>query len=498
MTVAAANDFIVLLIGQGDGSDASATSSFTAAVSDNLLNSYTVIDQVDDGTVAGGANCLATNCHSASIWVTFAGSSSSIIPNLTPSNTQGYWDLTEYDVSGVVSRAALTSDSNVCSTNGCSTGPANQLAVPISFGGGTILFGISYGGSGPDMLTASVASGFTLVNTVATGYGAEYSSGNPTSPTQMPFTQTGGATNGYYAMVGAVFGASSFGNTNQDCLGACGGSPSSSSTYLATNFEYYYVGQAISGQVETVYNASSYISATNINAGSGIVSLAIYAGNTLAPTAANPMALIWSNPFTITNNTIGYLHSTPNINICSGCYFAVAIMATTTASRGSGASGSGIAIAETGIGNVLYKVNAGSSTLPKTIYPNVTSTPIIFLVAWLKFAIITTTVTSTVAASGTITVTTTSTELTYATNAAATAQIWQNVLFLFFILFIIPLIFAAIGAVTGNGTVTLLMFLAGLNLSVFIGEAAKVIDPSWTIFLALIDAIIALAMWKLR
>lgn len=287
--------------------------------------------------------------------------------------------------------------------------------------------------------------------------------------------------------------------TNQDCVGSCTSTHSGSSSYLSTNYLYLYYGQAVvsSGLGETLYNETSFVSAIHVTTASATIYLAFYTGTTSPPSIGNPLSLAWSATYNPNNNTANrWLHSTPNVNVCSGCWYAVAIMATSTASRGSGASGSGVAIAEDTINGVtLYNYNVGSPTLPVSVYTASITTPNIWLVGYLKFAVVILTDTATLTGvttlpNGTvvstttvikpaITVTSTSTvsgvitSTVFSTSVISTLANANDIISLLpnlpeLLLFLItPIaVFAGLGALTKSGTGMIIMLMVGVGVDI--------------------------------
>jgi len=133
--------------------------------------------------------------------------------------------------------------------------------------------------------------------------------------------------------------------------------------------------------------------------------------------------LILSQALTISNGTSNFfVHSNPQCNLASGQFYAVGYMTTTTASRGSGATGSGISFYESSqVGTIEYKYNVGSNTPPNSFFSSTQQTPRDFIYVHTIFTVATFTVTSVSTVSGTVssTVFVTSTNIINQLNMAS-------------------------------------------------------------------------------
>jgi hypothetical protein len=224
--------------------------------------------------------------------------------------------------------------------------------------------------------------------------------------------------NGYYSAISTgVSTTTSTTTINTGCTGSgCTGGSNGTANYLSSDYFYYYwsQNQASGAQVD---NVTVKVGAVHINAATTTLYVLVYeAGNAAVPSASNPWNLVApADAVPITNGTSNFfVHANPQNLICSSCYFAVGVMAISTASRGSGASGSGISLYESStVGMVEYQYSVGSSTPAAAFYANNVKTnshfDFMYIHTTYPVAIETTTVTSTTAINGTATSTVTAT-----------------------------------------------------------------------------------------
>lgn len=209
--------------------------------------------------------------------------------------------------------------------------------------------------------------------------------------------------------------------SNIICNPACsnqGTVNSSSTTYLvggsSSPVMYYYVAQNGINLAGNVYDFTSEVSAVHCTKARCYLWATIYTAtvNGQQPGPGNLLVQSsWTEIFVLNNGTTNkVLDVAPNLQIASGEYWAVAIFSNSTASRGSGASGSGVAVYGATWSNQMYGYTLASSTFPTSFNAGGSATnPPLYFVASLQFTVSFVTVTTTATIGGTATTTVTST-----------------------------------------------------------------------------------------
>ena len=320
-------------------------------------------------------------------------------------------------------------------TGGAGTGPVsitsdagNYLAILISDGAGGVTY--SYADSADSGVTwvlhsliAPIPANTARQNTVQflAGNNGQIAlligGGSPWTVEMLPFGTGLGTTT-----------TTTTTTNNTGCVGpGCSGGNNGTSTYFSTSMPRLFVfvssqNTLSPGQID---NFTMKVKAVHITQNVGLVYVLTYepATPTLPASAGNPWTLLTGNgidSIQLTNSTSNFfIHANPQTNICTSCYYAVGLMALTTASRGSGATGSGISFYESSqVGQTQYNYDMGSTTPAATFYSNAINHPNFFMFVHETYTVATfsTTVTSTTSIFANSTVLTTSTVTSTATT----------------------------------------------------------------------------------
>lgn len=175
---------------------------------------------------------------------------------------------------------------------------------------------------------------------------------------------------------------------------------SGSSTYLSKETLYTYQdgnGQTGAG---TVYNFTTKVAAAHCAKVYCYILVGFYMAQTpgLQPSASNPLKLQQPQyTIAIANGTTTATVESQNVTvlILPNYWWAVGIMSNSTASRGSGASGTGVSIYQATWVNQMYGTSTVSTSFPVTTPPGIGAVPALYFKAALTFPIVTTTQTST-------------------------------------------------------------------------------------------------------
>jgi hypothetical protein len=490
LTVANIGDTVIAEYSFGDGSNAANTVGVSPPASIKAGTvSLSYQQTAFAGPVQGGANCGATNCYGALVASGLAAASGVVAVTVDNTgcspNNLCYGTLFVQDVTGA--NGVATAQNTATSTHSDATFFATALASPAnSFGQGALLVAAYSGG---DAAFFGGGPGFTLLSGPTEL--AEYSTGNPANPTQYPFTHNRPAVGVSYVEVGAVYGGSSNAvsttTVNTNCLGACSGGSNGTSIFSLTmpNLFVFQTSQNQAGGSGQVDNFTMKVSSVHITTNTGTVY--VVTCMPVVPTTVASGGNQWScfNAFavTITNNTSNFfIHANPQTNICASCYYAVGVFATTTASRGSGASGAGIGFFESSqTGVTQYKYAVGSSTPPTTFFSNTVVRPNLFMYIHTTFSVFLTTVTTTLSAvtvTGAITTTisTTVTSTTLDANLAIQGTTMDSILLLI-ILAPAMLIMLPIAVFTRSPFGAAIGFVVGLMIGAGIGVQSGMVPP---------------------
>lgn len=284
----------------------------------------------------------------------------------------------------------------------------------------------------------------------------------PAAGAACSFTLTGNS--GFetgYAVIDLIFSAASVTVTtviNTSCLGACSGGSNGTSIYLppptSTFFNlHFYASQNLATGAQ-VDNMTIKVAAVHISTNTGILYFCVW-GATGVPNAGNLYTLIQPcTAVTLINGTSNFfIHVNPQVNLAASQYYAAGIMTTTTASRGSGASLSGVAIYLTSQAGIIeFKYSVGSATPPNQFFSNTIQTPRDFIFIHSTFAVATVTQTSTTTITGVVssTVTTTSTSTQVVNQGDPTKpQFWY--LPMFYLLFFAAIFLGAYAMINNVG-----------------------------------------------
>lgn len=213
------------------------------------------------------------------------------------------------------------------------------------------------------------------------------------------------APQGYWATFGQSQSTTTTTTVNTGCVGpGCSGGNNGTSTYFSTSMPnlFVYVNSQNTLSPGQIDNFTMKVKAVHINQNVGLVYVLTYepATPTLPASPGNPWTLLpgtGTDSIQLTNGTSNFfIHANPQTNICTSCYYAVGLMALTTASRGSGAVGSGISFYESSqVGQTEYNYNMGSTTPAASFYANTINHPNFFMFVHETYTVATFTVTST-------------------------------------------------------------------------------------------------------
>lgn len=237
--------------------------------------------------------------------------------------------------------------------------------------------------------------------------------------------------------LGSTSSSPGFSITSSDWNPASTASVSGSSTYLAKETLYTY--QDANGQTGagTVYNFTTKVAAAHCAKVFCYLLVGFYMAQTggLPPSISNPLLL--QQPIytlAIRNGTTSQVESqNVTVLVLPNYYWAVGIMSNSSASRGSGASGTGISVYQATWVNQMYGTSTVSTAFPVTTPPGIGSTPPLYFKSALTFPIVTTTSTeSTTFTTGSYTTTTTigTTTMVNAITASSPTYWYFPILFL--------------------------------------------------------------------
>lgn len=282
-------------------------------------------------------------------------------------------------------------------------------------------------------------------------------------------------------------GVTSTTTINTNCLGGCSGGSNGTSIYLppptSTFFNLHFYASVNLQTPSQVDNVTFKVAAVHITAATGLIYVCVWAANGVA-SGGNPYTLVQAcNGYVLTNGTSNFfVHSNPQANLGANQSYAVGIMTTTTASRGSGASGSGISIYQTSQAGITeYKYSVGSSTPPTTFFSNVQQTPHDWIYIHTTFPVVlltTTLSTATITISGTLisTIFSTTTMTTLNMNLAV-----QNgtdyAIILLVLLFPAMALMVPIAIYTKSAPGAAIGFVAGLMIGSAIAVQASLVPP---------------------
>lgn len=247
---------------------------------------------------------------------------------------------------------------------------------------------------------------------------------------------------------------------------------------------YFYYSQNVN-TVGTIDNVTVFVKNVHITTNTGTFYFLFYSTfNSQPPGPGNQWQLLSGNTvaFTLINSTSNfYIHTNPQTFVGAGNWFAVAIMATTTASRGSGASGSGVSLAMVSQPTTTeYQYTVGSSNPPPTFFSSTPKTSSHW--DWIFYHIIfpvtirTQTVTSTTTQGGTATTTVTSTATTLDITTAPGA--FTNYAELLIVILTPAMIIAVpIAAYTRSTQGAGIGFVAGLMIGSGLGVESALVPP---------------------
>lgn len=425
LTIATTGD-VIAVFGQTVNSADGVLYSITSVTSTAVTGGFTEFISVQGNCVPSSGFCGSSPPNQPffnSLWIgtaTASGAGKSIIINTAAGMTVGDIGGQAYDMSNVSPTPNFysTGECDAVKNNDCGSpmitaSSANPIVASVYLAG-AITRGSSVGTAGTQ---------FTINGAAATG--GEFAQNTLVPPTNFPLNFNGGSgLNSGYALIGVVFNQESVSTVttvlNTACLGACSGGNNGTSIYLppptTTFFNlHFYASQNIAGAAQ-VDNVTLKVAAVHITTSTGTFYVLVY-GATGQPSGGNPYVLLTQIPVTLSNGSSNFfIHTNPQTNLGSSQYYAVGIMTTTTASRGSGATGSGVSVYETSQSGVVeYKFSVGSTTPPNSFFSSTTQTPHDFIYIHTTFPVATVTTTSTLTLSGlvtsTTTVTTTSTNI---------------------------------------------------------------------------------------
>jgi trimeric autotransporter adhesin len=391
----------------------------------------------------------------------------------------------------------ITAACNAVKNSDCGS-PMGTAGLTFSTGNSIEIAGAATRGAA--LASVFDASQYTLNAPGNGGWGGMYSNtaSSVTSPTNfnMNFAGNSGLNSGF-AEIGAIFGpiASATSTTttviNTMCLGACSGGNNGTSTHFSTsmpNLFVFYTSQN-TGSAAIVDNFTMKIAAVHITTNTGTLYVLTCNSGTTAPSGTNLYNCV-NTAVTISNSTAAntFLHVNPQTQICASCYYAVGIMAATTASRGSGATGSGIKFYETSqVGITQYSYNPGSTTPPSSFYSNTVKTPNFFMYIHTTYTVATSTISSTTTLTGSFTSTVTTTSTSTATTIDSTFFTQNaNFPFIFLLLFLPTGLFIGITKNLSGGLVGLI--IGGIMMLIAIPG-----PTTTTIFTGIVICVVALA-----
>jgi hypothetical protein len=436
------------------------TQAYTGTPTDNKGNAYSSAGT----TTYGSGYWTRLSASESSITITWTANSGTMASNEV-CGMFGLW--ANVPPAGVIQSIATTTCSSPC-TGGMNYGFTVQ---PIT--GPTVLFRAqgAVGGQGNSGGRCS-ASGGTLDSKWSTSGSAYYYYSKSGFSSALTFSDsvsfsTVGPSGCYVALNWLEISVSNSGIFgNQACTGACSATLGSG-TYLANDRVYFYYGQNGQDVSETFYNISSYVDKVSVNTATADLYLAVYVGTTVSPNAANPLVLALSSSVALANLTTNTRLNWPaNVGVCASCYYAIAVFATSTA-HGTGSSGSGIELASTAVVLTMYYFDPGGSSLPTSLYPNTSTTPLVYLVGYAQFAVLTQTVATT-----TMTQTITSYYSNCSTDPNACSQTFLENIGSYLPLIFLALVLGVLFDVPG--------FLFGLILGVII-EIGMGVMPLWVL-----------------
>jgi hypothetical protein len=194
---------------------------------------------------------------------------------------------------------------------------------------------------------------------------------------------------------------------------AGGGTANATDTYLTNNVQYQLVAYNSAPSTATLTNITLKLNAVHMTTTSAQLTIAFYLATVpnQAPSGSYPLQmddLGWG--ITITNSTPGFLHIPTNQLVTStglpftvpgNFYYGIGFFVNATHSRGSGASGSGVAVADsTGGSGWTYGADSRAPVITALYWPGGTLTRPLYGMALLGYGV------GVVTVSGTTTLTT--------------------------------------------------------------------------------------------
>jgi hypothetical protein len=268
-----------------------------------------------------------------------------------------------------------------------------------------------------------------------------------------------------------------------NCHGACDHTRTGGLWLVKNRLELAY-GQNNVVAVATAVNLTTKIEAIKTTTATPILYMGIW--STTIPNAfisvSNPLKLVYNKTVSLTNATTNISASfDPRADgvtalVCGGCYFAIGLYTTNTASRGGGAANSGIEIYEptttTGLTWQFVGYSSSQTALPTFITGSIGPEQSYYEFIKLQYSVSVITVTST--ASGTVSVTSTITSTTLDANLAATSTV-GDVFMLLVILLPAFALMLPVAIFTRSPQATGIALTAGLMIGTGIGVQAGLV-----------------------